>query len=468
MTLRPRLVLALLPLLFGAFSLASAQETPFRPASVPVQEPPSRDFELIRNALRFTPEVRAVQRVRNAVVNIHTERKVASKEVKDPRWGPTFVPVSGMGTGVIIDPRGYVVTCYHVVDDVISVRCRLSDQTSHHAVVVARDPENDLALIKIDADTPLPVVPLGTASDLMIGETVLAIGNAFGYEHTASRGIVSALKRDVNLNEKMSYRALIQTDAPINPGNSGGPLINIYGEMVGVNVAIRAGAQNIGFAIPVETMIRSTTDMMRSLRRAQDGIATQDRLEETPNGLARSVVLEHIDKNSPASAAGLQRGDVLVQMGDVHVACTYDVERAFLDRKTGEHIPLVVRRQDKEEHLELVLAPVIPVSAAVAASDMIWARLGVRLSPVAADQVARANKQLHGGLEVIDISTDGPASKAGIKLGDVIVGLHSWETVSLDNVTFVLNHPDLPTFTPLSFYILRSGQVRRGYVQKVN
>ena len=109
------------------------------------------------------------------------------------------------------------------------------------------------------------------------------------------------------------------------------------------------------------------------------------------------------------------------------------------------------------------------MSAAVAASPTwIWARLGVRLSPVAADQVARANKQLHGGLEVIDISTDRPASKAGIKLGDVIVGLHSWETVSLDNVTFVLNHPDLPTFTPLSFYILRSGQVRRGYVQKVN
>src|SRR5207237_8533468 len=109
----------------------------------------------------------------------------------------------------------------------------------------------DLALLKIDAPVPLPTMPLGTAVDLMVGETVIAIGNAYGYEHTVTLGIVSAIKRDVTLNKDMSYKSLIPTDASINPGNSGGPLLNIKGELIGVNVAIRAGAQGIGCAIPV-------------------------------------------------------------------------------------------------------------------------------------------------------------------------------------------------------------------------
>ena len=112
--------------------------------------------------------------------------------------------------------------------------------------------------------TPLPVMPIGTASDLMVGETVIAVGNAYGYEHTVTMGIVSAVKRDVTLNKDIAYKALIQTDASINPGNSGGPLLNINGELVGVNVAIRAGAQGIGFAIPVDSMMRVVADMLRA------------------------------------------------------------------------------------------------------------------------------------------------------------------------------------------------------------
>src|SRR5207253_11082349 len=143
----------------------------------------------------------------------------------------------------------YIVTNQHVVEDVNVIRIRLSDGTSQNAAVIARSQEADLALLKIDTAGPLPTVPLGTASDLMVGETVVAIGNAYGYEHTVTVGVVSAVSRDVTLNKEVSYKALIQTDASINPGNSGGPLLNIRGELVGVNVAIRAGAQGIGFAI---------------------------------------------------------------------------------------------------------------------------------------------------------------------------------------------------------------------------
>src|SRR5262249_51814867 len=188
---------------------------------------------------------------------------------------------NGMGTGIIIDPRGYIITNQHVVEDVNVIRVRLADGSNYNARVVARDGESDLALLKIEASRPLPVIPFGTANDLMVGETVVAIGNAYGYEHTVTRGIVSATKRDVTLNKDISYKSLIQTDAAINPGNSGGPLLNINGDLIGVNVAIRAGAQSIGFAIPVDTMLRVATDMMSVRKRSGivHGMICRDRVD---------------------------------------------------------------------------------------------------------------------------------------------------------------------------------------------
>ncbi|MCC6420838.1 MAG: trypsin-like peptidase domain-containing protein, partial [Gemmataceae bacterium] len=227
-----------------------------RPA-VPAQEPaplmeaPGRDAHA-RFLARRTPIVALVERVKGAVVNIHSERTVrAPGSAEALASAPAQSRINGMGTGLVIDPRGYIVTNHHVVEDVNVIRVRLADGSSVSAIVLARSHENDLALLKIDVKTALPTMPLGTAQDLMVGETVVAVGNPYGYEHTVSQGIVSAIKRDVSLNKEMSYKALIQTDASINPGNSGGPLLNIHGELIGINVAIRAGAQGIGFAIPV-------------------------------------------------------------------------------------------------------------------------------------------------------------------------------------------------------------------------
>ena len=149
-----------------------------------------------------------------------------------------------MGTGVVIDPRGYIITNYHVVNGVRDIQVTLADGERYIAKLVARDPETDLAIIKIDAKQEIPVISIGTSSDLMTGETVIAMGNAYGYEHTVTRGIVSALRRSVQVNEAQNYDDLIQTDASINPGNSGGPLLNIDGEMIGINVAVRAGARD--------------------------------------------------------------------------------------------------------------------------------------------------------------------------------------------------------------------------------
>src|SRR5262249_8353900 len=164
---------------------------------------------LIPPNARRTPLVDLVERVRGAVVNIHSERTVQGPGSEDLFvMAPSQHRVNGMGTGIIIDPRGYILTNQHVVEDVNVIRVRLADGGNYNPRVLARDGESDLALLKIDVNRPLPVMPFGTAIDLMVGESVVAIGNAYGYEHTVTRGIVSAVKRDVTLNKDVSYKSL--------------------------------------------------------------------------------------------------------------------------------------------------------------------------------------------------------------------------------------------------------------------
>jgi serine protease Do len=435
---------------------------------------------------RRTAVVEVVERVRAAVVNIHSERTVRGPAAEELfAHAPSQNRINGMGTGVILDPRGYIITNQHVVEDVQVIRVRLGDGTTHSARVLTRDHEADLALLKIDVDRPLPIMPLGTSSDVMVGETVIAIGNAYGYEHTVSVGVVSAIKRDVTLNKEISYKALIQTDASINPGNSGGPLLNINGELIGVNVAIRAGAQGIGFAIPVDNMIRIAANLLSVRKRngtwhgliCRDVVQPGEEKGETANQtsgtrptvslptLVRSLVVERTEPASPATKAGLQAGDIVLQVADAHVACSLDLERALLDRPVGEKVPVVVRRKGAEQRLELVLQTAERVGQPT--EDLIWRKLGLRLNALNADVVNRTSRQLRGGLTVLEVNADGVAAKAGIQRGDILVGLHQWETISLDNVAFVLTHPDLASFNPLRFFIVRAGQVHRGWLQQV-
>jgi serine protease Do len=420
---------------------------------------------------RRTPIVELVERVKGAVVNIHSERLVLKeRELQQDllALAPSQSRINGMGTGIVIDPRGYIVTNHHVVEDVNFIRVKLADGTSCNAQVVARSHEQDLALLKIDVNQKLQVMPLGTAQDLMVGEVVAAIGNAYGYEHTVSTGIVSAIKRDVTLNKDVAYKSLIQTDACINPGNSGGPLLNVHGELIGVNVAIRAGAQGIGFAIPVDTMVRVVSEMLKNRYRQVtfDGLLCRDKLDPTAEGLVRSVVVDRVEAGTPAALANLQKGDVIVRVGEVAVACSYDVDRALLDRAPSDQVPVLVRRLGQEQKLDLVLQAAD--RAKVPTSDLVWNKLGLRLSPLGSELVSRVNPQLHGGLEVIQLRGEGAAAKAGVKKGDILVGLHQWETLSLDNIAYVLTNPDLGSFMPLSFYIIRGGQVRRGWVQQLD
>lgn len=410
---------------------------------------------------RRSPVVDVVERVRGAVVNIHSERAV--HETGDAfHSGPNRV--NGMGTGIVIDPRGYLITNHHVVEDVQVLRVRLADGSTYPAKVLARDSETDLALLKIEPKAPLQVVTLGTASDLMIGEPVIAIGNAFGYEHTVTTGIVSATKRDVTLNKDVAYKQLIQTDASINPGNSGGPLINVHGELIGVNVAIRAGAQGIGFAIPVDQMIRIAGELISGRKRSNSlhGLTLKDRIQPGSSPAIRSLMVEQAEIVTQTSTMGLQRGDVIVRVEDQAVSNSLDFERALLGRKPGEKINIVVTREGQEKATELTLRG---AERGAPTGDVVWRKLGMKLSPSRPENVARVNGQLQGGLVVLDVAVDGPAIRSGIQRGDILIGLHQWETLSIDNVLYVLNHPEAATFGPLKFFVIRDGVVRRGTLQ---
>lgn len=400
--------------------------------------------------------VSVVDRVKGAVVDIHSERLSGGD---DPFRGPLERQrVNGMGTGIVLDPRGYIVTNYHVVDDVQSLRARLVDGTTCPARVVASDKESDLAVIKIDPPRPLPTVALGTARDLMLAERVIAIGNAYGYEHTVTIGHVSALNRDVTLNKEVSYKSLIQTQTPINPGNSGGPLFNKLGEVVGVNVAIRAGAQNIAFAIPVDSMIVKAADMMsvRKRHNLRHGLTIADRYtrpgDDAP--VKRWAVVQSVDADSPAATAGIKPGDVLQQVGGVEVATSIDVERGLLD-SAGKSVAIKVSRDGAEPTELPLLLPVGPQAAA----DVVSRRLGGRLYPVPAASVQVADRQLRGGLLIQDVTIGSPLAKAGLQRGDVLIGLHQWEAISLDNVNYVLGHKELSAFNPMKAYYLRAGRV---------
>jgi len=411
--------------------------------------------------LRQSPIVKAVQRVRPSVVNIRGEKTIDSPATAQPGTTAASRRVNGMGTGVVIDPRGYILTNYHVVDGVREIQVTMADGERHVARLVARDPETDLAVIKIDADKRWPVIPIGTSSDLMTGESVVAVGNAYGYEHTVTRGIISSVHRAVQVSDAQYYDDLIQTDASINPGNSGGPLLNIDGDMIGINVAVRAGAQGIGFAIPVDKAMSVAAHLLSSCNGKTAWHGLVPAAEVVPPGPGLTVA--SIEKESPAEQSGLRPGDRVTAVDEVEVQRSLDFQRALLERKAGDKVKLSVQRDGAAVTIDLVLGDV--PERLKGPSGPLWDVLGLELKPLATKEFQRRfQTRYRGGMHVSAVRPDSPAANQGIRPGDVLVGMHIWETISEENVQYILNRPDFTEFSPVKFYILRGGETLYGYL----
>lgn len=450
---------------------------------------------------RETPLVRAVQLCRKSVVNINTER-LAAEEKEARFFSQKSRKVSGMGTGIIVDERGYIVTNYHVIQDVDKILVTMDDGATYDGRPVSFDRKQDLAIIRIDAGTSLTVMPMGTSTDLMLAETVFAVGNAYGYEHTVTSGIISALHRDVEVDETQSYENLIQTDAAINPGNSGGPLLNLDGEVIGINVAIRAGAQRIGFAIPIDEARRSIARLMsvERLNGIGHGLTTVDIKASRDHQL----VIEKVATGSASEKSGLKAGDVIRSVRGLIVRDGTDLERSLLDLPSGKVIDIVLLRDGAEQTVQYTVGTASaaasvavggtgdidgaaaartvslqtaavpetsqePAAAAVKVDDLVlqrvWELLGIRLGSLNERELGHIKGRYHGGMKVIAVQANGPAARHGIRTGDILLGLDGFETLSVENIRFIMSEARIQKMSSLPFLIMRSGNALQGRME---
>ena len=320
---------------------------------------------------RLTPVVRAVQAAAPAVVNItstHIEGRFVSP--LESFFGQDFPGLDSLpgrirrqkrvslGSGVIVDGRkGLVLTNAHVIAGGDAVMVHLQDGRDFRAQVRGAEPDFDIALLAIDAPSALPEVRLGDSSDILPGETVIAIGNPFGFSHTVTTGVVSALGRTIR-SENGAFTDLIQTDAAINPGNSGGPLLNIAGSLIGINTAVDARGEGIGFAIPINKARRVMDELMGQGRVAPLwlGLMVDDLDARTARALglrdARGLLVTAVFSGTPASRAGLEPGDVIEAINGAALTERRDYVNV-LRNQTGDPLRLTLRRGDRQSFLDV-------------------------------------------------------------------------------------------------------------------
>ncbi len=401
-------------------------------------------------SLRHTKTVLAIQAAEPAVVNIEGNKP------STPGGGSEGPVVNGMGAGVIVDSRGYILTNQHVVQDVTRIDVTLNDGSQHVGQLIARDSETDLALIKINAPDPLPVIRCGTSSDLMRGEPVIAIGNPFGYHHTVTEGIISALHRNIPVNGVQEYPDLIQTDASINPGNSGGPLLNADGAMIGINAAVRIGAQGIGFAIPIDRASEVAAEMLAQYRSYvfESPLAVKTEYEA---GKPRVCVISGNDGK-------LQRGDVIKAIADRPVSTRLEYELALIGYASDSEIPIYLERGLERVDTKLLTqskaaSARVQLTSTTSTQDQVLRLLGLRLELADAKKVRSIDASYRGGLRVTSVRSGSPADVAQIKPGDVLVGLLEWQTPDWDDLAWILRSPEIKSSKSPKFHIMRGNDV---------
>ncbi len=385
-------------------------------------------------AARRTPIVNVAHDVGPAVVNIQTESTIRRREV-DP-FDPfgifggrdrSFTSQS-LGSGFVWSSEGIIVTNNHVVEGASSITVNFSDGTQLPARLIGVDPDSDVAVLRVAAKNLL-AAPVGTSADLLIGETVIAVGNPFGLSGTVTTGVVSALGRSVPSKEAgRTFTDFIQTDASINPGNSGGPLLNIEGRVIGINTMIFANAQGIGFAIPVDRAKKVVLDILRygQVHSAWIGAVTAtitpEEARRTGLRASRGALVARVISGSPAQAAGLRTGDVITAVAGRPVDSREAFSTLTATVAAGQPLPLTVARDGKTES--------ISVRPSEAPGDLglriLWEIAGLRVADrgraVVIDEIARGSR----------------SENIGLAQGDVIVGVNGVEIASVKDLNQAL------------------------------
>ncbi len=376
--------------------------------------------------LRRTAAVEVVEKVGPAVVNITTQRVVESSSPfapfasGDPFFDQFFrdffeprVPrtAQSLGSGVVIDARRHVLTNEHVVARATRIQVTLADGRELEATLVGADPDNDLAVLRIETGEAVPWIEPGSSGDLLVGEPVIAIGNPFGLSNTVTTGVVSALDRSIRQQDR-TFHGFLQTDASINPGNSGGPLLNAEGELIGINTAIYSGAQGIGFAIPIDVAKRVVRELIEhgAVQPVWLGLDLQDldaRLVEVMQLPARvsGALVSRVREPGPAARSGIARGDVLMRLDGRPLHSAHEFYEMLDGVTTGQTLALEVWR-DGTTRTFRASAAALPENAI---AEIALEKLGVRLAPAA-----------RGGFEVEEVRSGSGAARIGVQPGDLI------------------------------------------------
>ena len=415
------------------------------------------------------------ERASRGVVNIKTSKTVRGQPF--PRFEDFFHgpspgrgrqlerKIPSLGSGFVISADGYIVTNNHVVEDVDSIKVAFEDGSEIDAEIIGRDPKTDIALIRVETDEPLFALPLGDSGAVRPGEWVVAIGNPFGLEHTVTAGIVSAKHRIIGQG---SYDDYIQTDAAINPGNSGGPLINLGGEVIGINTAINPRANTIGFAVPIN-MAKQILPQLKArgaVTRGWLGVVIQHITPELTEALEladdKGALVSKVLPDGPADEAGIEHGDVIVEFDGQPIEDWNELPRVVAGTPVGKKVKLVVVRDGKRKTLkaevgaldegETLAASVEPEGGA--------AVFGLRVQDLTPEIAEQLGLEHDLGVLVTSVEPGSPAEEAGLRRGDLILEVDRAEVTSTselqarlgaaeDRALLLVRRGDATIFVPL-------------------
>jgi serine protease Do len=436
-------------------------------------QPPAISESAVASALQLEKAFAAVAaHVKPAVVSVYSEKtvKFAAPEFPFP-FGDDFfrqffgqrfahphvqpreynVPQRGMGSGMIIDRQGHILTNYHVVGDGDKLNVRLADQRRFQAEVVGTDPKTDVAIIKIKGKVPddLPTVDLGDSDALQVGDLVIAVGSPFGLTQTVTQGIISATGRqDVGIAD---YEDFLQTDAPINPGNSGGPLVNMHGQVIGMNSAIATNIgqfAGVGFAIPVNMIKTIMPTLIRGgkITRGMLGVVIQEVNEDLAKQFhlseARGALVSQVQENSPAAKAGFKVGDVIVGYNGTQLKETRELRNLVAASTPGARVNIDIIRDGKQETLTAVIGTLsekmAQAGAGSAEGSEQLAALGLRVQGLTPQLARRYGLENEKGVLVTGVEGGSLAATAGLQAGDLIVEVDRQSVTNADELRDVL------------------------------
>jgi serine protease Do len=353
--------------------------------------------------------------------------------------------LKGLGTGMIMDAQGHILTNNHVVGGATDIKVLLSDGTEIKGKVVGTDPKTDLAVIEIKADKPLPHVTFGDSDKVEVGQWVVAIGHPRGLDQTVTQGIISAMHR-TGVMDPSSYQDYLQTDAAINPGNSGGPLLTLDGKVIGVNAAIvseSGGSEGIGFAIPSNMALHIASALIEhgKVARGWLGVSIQDLTPEMAKkfGLsaAKGALVADVVKDSPAAKAGLKRGDVLLSYRGNSIPDSGMLRNEVANTPIGDSVNLTVWRDGKEQSFRVKIGSLEDATRMLAAS--VRERLGVVVRPVTEKEAQKYQLDPQEGVAISSVDPKGPLGEAGFEVNDLILEINGASVDGMDSFIDLVN-----------------------------